>query len=103
MNNDEETGPGVHIVQGTVYIVGNEIQPARTYTAETAIDGVEVDITIRGDEHRADTVLKDLRERLGRLAAAFDTQTPPDEIDAVPDEYTPSIGVSWDRVFKRDH
>lgn len=63
------------------------------------VGGVEVDITVRGDEDRAEKVLMDMKERLGLLGAAFEGQTPPGDIEEVPDEYVPPMTVAWDRVF----
>ncbi len=74
-----------------------------TYEATTegisVIDGVEIDITVRGDEKKAEKALMDLKERCGRIAQAYDEQTPPDELE--PDvEYLPLMTVDWDGVFE---
>lgn len=66
----------------------------------TAVEDVEVDITVRGDQDRADKVLMDLKERIGVLAVAFDSETPPDDVDEIPAEYIPMMTVAWDRVFE---
>jgi len=74
-----------------------------TYNATTegitAVDGVEVDITVRGDEDKAQKVLMDLKEHMGLLGYAFESEIPPDEIDDVPSEYMPIMSVAWDGVF----
>lgn len=71
-----------------------------TTTGIAVVGGVEVDITVRGNEDRAEKVLMDLNARLGRLGAAFEGETPPSEIQEVPDEYTPPMTVAWGRVFE---
>jgi hypothetical protein len=75
-------------------------------TRITVVEGVEVDLSVRGDEKRAEKVLIDLKERLAVLAAAFDHETPPgdlpDDLAALTEEdnrYTPPMSVAWDRVF----
>jgi hypothetical protein len=68
----------------------------------TAVGGVEVDISVSGEEDRANKVVTDLKERLGILGAAYATETPPDELDDIPQEYTPPMSVAWDRVFEGD-
>lgn len=71
----------------------------------TVVDGVEVDVTVRdtgGGERKADHVSRDLKERLGVLAAAFDSETPPDDIEDVPGEYTPMMTNAWGRIFGDD-
>ena len=68
-------------------------------TGYTVVDGVEVDITIEGDEDRGEEVLMDLKERMGCLAAAYDTQTPPDRIEDVSHEFMPIITMDWDSKF----
>lgn len=68
-------------------------------TGITVVDGVEVDIEVRGDEDKAEKVLMDLQERLGVVATAFDTETPPENIGRVPDEYRPMMTVAWTRLF----
>ena len=77
-----------------------------TYEATTeeiaVLDGVEVDITVRGDEDKAEKALLDLKERLGVLAAAYDAETPPEQLDEVPNEYRPLMSVAWDQVFSRE-
>jgi hypothetical protein len=65
----------------------------------SAVDGVEVDIIVRGDEDRADKVLMDLKDRLGWIGAAYEIEVPPDWMDDRPDEYTPLMSVNWARVF----
>lgn len=77
--------------------------PGSDYNATTegiaAVEGVEVDITVRGDQDRADKVLADLKERIGVLAVAYNSETPPEDIDEIPAEYIPMMTVAWDRVF----
>lgn len=78
-----------------------------TYHATTegvaAVDGVEVDITVRGNEDKAEKVMMDLKERMGRLGAAFERDTPPSELpEYVGEKYTPLMTVAWDRVFDAD-
>lgn len=72
----------------------------------TAVDGVEVDITVRGDEDRAEKVMMDLKERMGVLAAAFDHETPPeelpDDLNELGNGYVPFMTVAWERVFEGD-
>ncbi len=74
-----------------------------TYEATTegisVIDGVEVDITVRGDEDKASKSLMDLKERCGRIAQAYDEQTPPDEVE-LSNEYLPPMTVAWGRVLE---
>lgn len=65
----------------------------------TAVEGVEVDITVRGDEDKAEKVMMDLKERIGVLGYAFDEQTPPDELDNIPADYRPLMTPAWDRIF----
>lgn len=80
------------------------------YSATTlgigVIDGVSVDITVSGDEDKAEKVLMDLKERAGRLAAAFEDETPPDELpDDLGKEHpdkVPPMTVAWDRIFEED-
>lgn len=75
-----------------------------SYEAKTvdisAIDGVKIDITVRGDEERAEKALMDLKERIGVIAAAYDAETPPSELDDIPNEYVPLMSVAWGRVFE---
>jgi len=66
----------------------------------TAIDGVEVDISVRGEEDRAEKVLMDLKERVGRLGAAYETETPPNELKDEHAEYVPMMTVAWTKVFE---
>jgi hypothetical protein len=73
-----------------------------TTTEITVVEGVEVDITVRGDEDRAEKVLLDLKERLGILGAAYDAEVPPDALGDVPEEFVPPMSVAWDRVFDYD-
>lgn len=65
----------------------------------TIVDGVEVDITVRGDEDRAEKVLMDLKERLGVIGAAYDQETPPDELEAIPSKFQPPMRVAWEHVL----
>lgn len=78
---------------------------ART-TGITVVDGVEVNVEVSGDEDRAEKVLMDLKERLGRLGAAIDAQTPPDELpDDLGNDHpgkVPPMTVAWDRIFEDD-
>jgi hypothetical protein len=69
----------------------------------TVVDGVEVDIEVRGDERRAETVLMDLKDRLGWVAEAYEQETPPSELDECTSVNTPPIRVSWERVFAEDN
>jgi hypothetical protein len=75
-----------------------------TYEATTEgisiIDGVEVDITVRGTEDKAEKTLMALKERCGIIAAAYDKQTPPSEFDRTPVEYMPMMKVDWEGVFE---
>lgn len=66
----------------------------------TALDGVSVDVTVRGNEEKAEKVMMDLKERVGILGAAYDKQTPPDQLDEVPVDYIPIMTVAWDQVFE---
>jgi hypothetical protein len=80
----------------------SERQYEATTTDISIVDGVEVDITVReaGDGNgEVDKVLLDLKERLGILGYAFETETPPNEIEEVPDRFTAPMSVAWDRVF----
>jgi len=77
-----------------------------TTTGITVVEGVEVDITVRGDEDRAEKTLLNLKERAGRLGAAFEAEVPPDDL---PDDlnkdyprYAAPVSVAWDRVFEDD-
>lgn len=70
-----------------------------TVKGVTAVDGVTVNIVVEGDEDRAEKVVMDLKERLGRLGAAYEMETPPDELDDIPPEYVPVMAVAWGRVF----
>jgi len=74
-----------------------------TTEAIAAIDGVEIDITVRGDEDKAEKALMDLKERIGVIATAYEQQTPPDELDEIPDEYVPMMTVAWGRVFEEEN
>jgi len=67
----------------------------------TVVEGVSVDVTVRGDEDRAEKVLMDLKDRLGFLGAAFETETPPDALnrDDLPERFAPPMSVAWDRVL----
>ena len=72
----------------------------------SVVEGVEVDVTVRGDEDRASKVLIDLKARLGVLAAAFDHEIPPGRLPEdlgtlTEDEnrYTPPVSVAWGRVL----
>jgi hypothetical protein len=78
-----------------------------TTTGIAVVEGVEVDVTVRGDEDRAEKVLMDLKERIGVLAAAYDHETPPadlpDDLGDLGDRrYTPPMSVAWGRVFEDD-
>ena len=71
-------------------------------TIITVVDGVEVDITVRdagGGERKVDQVGMDLKERLGVLQTAYQTETPPDELTEIPSENTPPMTVAWGRLF----
>lgn len=65
----------------------------------TVVEGVEVDIEVRGDEDKAEKVLMDVKERLGLLGAAFNEERPPEDFDEVPAEFAPMMSVAWGRVF----
>ena len=65
----------------------------------TVIDGVEVDIEVRGDEDRAEKALMDLKNRLGWIAEGYKQEVPPDRLDERSDENTPIMSVDWDGVF----
>lgn len=65
----------------------------------TVVDGVEVDIEVRGDENRAEKVLIELKDQLGWVAEAYDEETPPDKLDARSFENTPPMGVNWGDMF----
>lgn len=74
-------------------------------TEITVVDGVEVDLTVRAtgdDERKADHVMMDVQERLGIIATAFDTETPPGELDRIPDENVPPMTVAWERIFEAE-
>ena len=75
-----------------------------TYKTKTTdievIHGVSVDITVRGDEDKAEKVAMDLRDRLGQIAEAYETETPPRELTSRSDKNTPLMTVAWDRVFE---
>jgi len=66
----------------------------------TVVDGVEVDIEVRGDEDKAEKTLMDLKARLSELGAAFEYEKPPSEFDEIPTEYRAPMSVAWDRVFE---
>jgi hypothetical protein len=68
-------------------------------TAITVVDGVEVDVTVRGDEDRAEKVLMDLKERLGVLGYAYESQTPPEDLTDIPSEYRPLMTPAWGRLL----
>ena len=71
-------------------------------TCITVVDGVEVDVTVRdagAGERKADQVTMDLKERLGVLQTAYETETPPDELTEIPSENTPPMTVAWGRLF----
>jgi hypothetical protein len=74
-----------------------------TTTGISVVEGVEVDVTVRGDEDRAGMVLIDLKERLAVLAAAYDHQTPPadlpDDLGDLGERYKPPMSVVWDRTL----
>ena len=63
------------------------------------IDGVKVDITVRGDEDKAEKTLMELKDRCGRIAAAYDEQKPPSEFEHTPVGYMPLMVVDWESVF----
>jgi hypothetical protein len=65
----------------------------------TVIDGVEIDIEVRGDEDRAETALMDLKDHLGWIAEAYDQETPPEQLDDRASENTPLMSVDWAGVF----
>ena len=73
------------------------------YNAKTkgirAVNGVEVDIEVRGNEDRAEKVMMDLKERLGRLGAAYDEGKAPDKLEDIPPEYKPIFTINWSEVF----
>lgn len=69
----------------------------------TIVDGVEVDITVRGEEDKAEKTLMDLKERLGRIGAAYANETPPSELGAnLDNKYLPLMTVDWEGVFSDD-
>jgi hypothetical protein len=63
------------------------------------VDGVEVDIEVRGDEDRAENVLLDLKDRLGYIAHAYDIQQHPDAIVNRPEDKRPLMTVDWGQVM----
>lgn len=68
----------------------------------TAIEGAEVEVTVRDTgvgERTADKILMGLKQDVGVLAAAFDAETPPDDLDEVPAEYVPLMVVNWEGYF----
>ena len=78
-------------------------------TGITVVEGVEIDISVEGDEEVAEKVLLDLTERAGIIAAAWDFETPPSDLPADLDtltmgenRYAPPFSVAWDRVFEAD-
>lgn len=68
----------------------------------TVVDGVEVDIEVRGDEDRAEKALMDLKDRLGWIAEAYEKETAPDELDERSPGNTPMMSVDWARLFGDD-
>ena len=66
------------------------------------VDGVEVDIEVRGDEDRAEKALVDLKNRLGWIAEAYEQETPPEQLDGRSSENTPIMSVDWAGVFGDD-
>ena len=64
----------------------------------TVVDGVEIDITIRGEENKANKTLQELKTHCGRIGQAFDEETPPMEVD-LSAEYMPLMFVAWDSEF----
>ena len=73
------------------------------YSATTngilVVDGVKVDISVQGDEDKAEKVMMDLKDRLGWIATAYEEGVPPEELEDRPAEYTPLMSVNWDKVF----
>lgn len=71
----------------------------------TVVDGVEVDLTIRdtgGGKRRVDQVKIELKEHLGRLGYAYETETPPMKIKQPPSKYFPILSVDWSVLFAED-
>ena len=69
-------------------------------TAVSVVDGVEVDIEVRGDGDRAEKVLMDLKDRLGWLGAAYELEKAPSEITDRPHDKTPPMTIDWEMVFE---
>ena len=68
----------------------------------TVVNGLEISITIKdvgAGERKADQVHMDIYERLGKLQAAYEAETPPDELESIPSEYVPTLTIAWDNVF----
>jgi len=66
------------------------------------VDGVTVDITVRGNEDVAEKVMIDLTDRLGWIAEAYDTGVPPDELTERDPENTPPMRVGWREYLSED-
>jgi len=64
------------------------------------VRGVSVDITVRGDEDKSEKVMMDLKDRLGYIAEAYETETPPDKINDRSAKNSPLMTVAWDRVLE---
>jgi hypothetical protein len=92
-----ETGEVRQVTDGGEYTVTTE--------EITVVDGVEVDITVRdtgAGERRVDHTLTELKTHLGRIATTFEQRTPPLELEEIPDQNKPMLGVAWDRVLAEE-
>lgn len=69
-------------------------------TGMMVVDGVTVDISIEGEEDKAEKTMLHLKEQLGLLAAAYNEQKPPGEFDTTPVEYRFPMTVAWERYFE---
>jgi len=70
-----------------------------TCTGITVLEGVEIDITVSGNEKKAEKAMMELKEHTGRIQAAFEQEQPPLEFERAPPEYLPLMTVDWDLVF----
>lgn len=72
----------------------------RVTTSEiTAIEGVEIDIEIRGDEDRVNRAHTELLDHIGRIAAAEEKREPPLDVER-DDEHKPMLSLDWESVFE---
>jgi hypothetical protein len=65
----------------------------------TAVEGVEIDFTIRGDEETANRVNIELKDHIGRIQDAFENEVPPTELSNDERENVPLMTVDWESIF----